>query len=129
MNEYYVYILRCADNSYYTGVTNDLEKRVWEHQEGFDTKSYTHKRRPVVLVYTGIFGDINEAISWEKRVKRWSRRKKEALIQRNWDSLTQLSVCKNASHAKFVDIDRVTQKHIASIAKNTKDVILRLRSG
>ncbi|MEI8230302.1 MAG: GIY-YIG nuclease family protein [Candidatus Peregrinibacteria bacterium] len=97
MKDYYVYILLCADGSYYTGVTNDYERRVGEHQAGADPKSYTHRRRPVQLVYVGIFGDINEAISWEKRVKRWSRRKKEALISQDWNQLPALSSCQNSS--------------------------------
>ena len=83
MNEYYVYILHCADGSYYIGVTNDYQHRLRQHQEGIDAKCFTYKRRAVELVYMGIFGDINEAISWEKQVKRWSRAKKEALIRRD----------------------------------------------
>ncbi|MEI8230487.1 MAG: GIY-YIG nuclease family protein [Candidatus Peregrinibacteria bacterium] len=98
MKDYYVYILLCADGSYYTGVTNDYERRVAEHQSGSDPKSYTHRRRPVKLVYVGIFGDINEAISWEKRVKGWTRRKKEALIRRDFEALPSLSQCTNGSH-------------------------------
>jgi len=103
MNEYYVYILRCADGSFYTGVTNDYQHRLWQHQEGIDSNCYTYKRRPVELVYVGIFGDINEAIVWDpttplwgsagqgKKVKRWSRKKKEALIRRDFEALPALS--------------------------------------
>ena len=84
-------MLECADGSYYTGVTNDYEGRLNDHQSGRDPKSYTFKKRPVKLVYLSEFGDINEAISWEKRVKRWSRKKKEALIQGKFDVLPELS--------------------------------------
>ena len=91
VNEYYVYILRCRDGSFYTGVTNDYLHRVWQHQEEIDEHCYTFKRRLVKLVYVGIFGDINEAISWEKKVKRWSRAKKEALIRRNEAALKKYS--------------------------------------
>ena len=91
MNEYFVYILRCSDDSLYAGVTNDYLHRLWQHREGIDPHCYTYKRRPVELAYVGIFGDINEAISWEKRVKRWSRRKKEALIRGDDASLKKFS--------------------------------------
>ena len=87
MHSYYVYILRCADETLYTGVTNDYEERINQHQTGFDTRSYTFRRRPVKLAYIAEFGDVNEAISWEKRVKRWSRKKKEALIAGEWEDL------------------------------------------
>ena len=103
MNEYYVYILRCADGSYYTGVTNDYVHRVWQHQMGIDPQCYTFQRRPLTLEYVGIFGDINEAISWEKKVKRWSRKKKEALIQNNSDALHKLAECRNESHSRNRD--------------------------
>jgi putative endonuclease len=89
--DYTVYILRCADGSYYTGVTNDLARRVFEHEQCTDPKSYVFKRRPLKLVYSANFEDINEAISWEKTIKRWSRKKKEALIKGDEEALKQLS--------------------------------------
>ena len=91
MNEYYVYILYCADGSYYIGVTNDYQHRLWQHQEGIDSQCFTFRRRPVELVYIGIFGDTNEAISREKQVKRWTRKKKEALIRRDDAALKKFS--------------------------------------
>ncbi|MDD5751524.1 MAG: GIY-YIG nuclease family protein [Candidatus Peribacteraceae bacterium] len=97
VRDYFVYILRCADGSYYTGVTNDYQRRLWQHQEGIDPQCYTYKRRPVELVYVGIFGNINEAISWEKKVKRWGRKKKEALIRREFERLPALAKCANTS--------------------------------
>ena len=69
MKTYYVYILRCRDGSYYTGITNDYESRLNDHQTGYDPKSYTHTRRPVQLVYLSEFSDVYEAIDWEKRIK------------------------------------------------------------
>jgi len=51
MNQYFVYILLCSDSSYYTGVTNNLDRRLYEHEAGFDPKSYTFKRRPLKLVF------------------------------------------------------------------------------
>ncbi len=91
MKYYYVYILKCADNSYYTGVTNNLEKRVSEHQNGDDPNSYTYRKRPVELVWFECYNDINQAIEKEKQIKGWSRKKKEALIKEDFDSLIELS--------------------------------------
>lgn len=68
VKSYLVYILRCADGSYYTGVTNDLERRVAEHQQGI-VPGYTRKRRPVTLVYSQEFSTALEAIHFEKQVK------------------------------------------------------------
>jgi len=66
MNPYFVYIVRCSDGSYYTGITNDCQRRIYEHNNSEDKKSYTYKRRPVELIYSSEFGDVNEAIAWEK---------------------------------------------------------------
>lgn len=68
MNNYFVYILECSDKSYYTGVTNNLEKRFAEHQSG-TIHGYTSTRLPVKLVYSASFSDINEAIRFEKQLK------------------------------------------------------------
>jgi len=92
MNEYFVYMLRCSDGSYYTGVTNDYRMRVSQHQEGLDRNCYTFKRRPVELVYLATFCDIRDAIAWEKRAKKWSRKKKEALITGAFEKLPELSL-------------------------------------
>jgi putative endonuclease len=97
---YYVYILKCSDNTYYTGITNDIERRLAEHQSGYNPDSYTFSRRPVELVYGEYFTDPKQAIDFEKQVKRWSRLKKEALINEDWDSLKFLSACKNLTNYK-----------------------------
>jgi len=91
MKLYYVYILKCSDSSYYTGVTNDLEKRYAEHQSGDDPKSYVFKRRPLKLVWSEYYNDINQAIEKEKQIKGWTRVKKEALINADFDKLIELS--------------------------------------
>lgn len=91
MKRYWVYILKCADNSYYTGVTNDIENRVAQHQEGINPGSYTHNRRPVELVFNYEFNDVTQAIAFEKQVKGWNRKKKEAIISGQWDLLPELS--------------------------------------
>lgn len=91
MNQYFVYILLCSDNSYYTGITNNLERRVYEHENGFDRKAYTFKRRPLKLVFCEAFNDVNQAIAFEKQVKGWRREKKEAIINGDWHLLPELS--------------------------------------
>ncbi len=97
MNTYYVYILKCSDNSYYTGITNNIDRRFTEHQDGENPKSYTFNKRPVVLVFLDLFNDVNEAINFEKQIKGWSRKKKEALIDRNYNLLKKLAICQNYS--------------------------------
>ena len=89
MKEYFVYILQCADGSYYIGITNDMEKRLAQHQEGRDPNAYTHTRRPVHLACRATFSDVSEAIAWEKQLKRWSRKKKQALIRGDQQALEQ----------------------------------------
>jgi putative endonuclease len=90
MRDYFVYILKCSDDSYYTGVTNNLEKRISEHKSGV-IKGYTMNRLPVELVFSERFSDVNQAIRFEKQVKGCNRRKKEALINKDFDLLIKLS--------------------------------------
>ena len=91
MHRYYVYIVRYTDGSYYTGVTNDVLRRFGEHNLGMDPKTYTYKRRPVELVYSSEFWEVMQAITWEKIVKRWRRKKKEALIRGEYEQLVDLA--------------------------------------
>lgn len=84
---YYVYLLKCADDSYYTGSTNDVERRLYEHQSGANSTAYTFSRRPVELVWSGEFATRREALDFEYQVKGWSRAKKEALIRNDWDGI------------------------------------------
>lgn len=90
MKNYFVYILKCSDNSYYTGITNNLERRVSEHNLG-EISSYTSIRRPVTLFYADRFTNVNDAISAEKQIKGWSRIKKEALAKGDYGLLKNLS--------------------------------------
>ena len=103
MKRYYVYILKCSDNSYYTGVTSDLESRFIKHQSGRYPESYTHNRRPVQLVFHNEFNEIEQAIAFEKQVKGWNRKKKGAIIDDNWEKLKELSICKNNSHSDNIN--------------------------
>ncbi|MEO6610957.1 MAG: GIY-YIG nuclease family protein [Chitinophagaceae bacterium] len=90
-HNYYVYIVQCKDGLYYTGITNNLERRVWEHNTGYNESCFTFKRRPVELKYYEHFYDVNNAIAWEKQVKGWSRKKKEALFNNDWDTIIKIS--------------------------------------
>ncbi|REE81980.1 putative endonuclease [Lutibacter oceani] len=91
MKKSFVYILKCSDNTYYTGVTSNLEKRLFQHSSGFYKNCYTNKRRPVTMVFYAEFTDINLAIEKEKQLKKWSRVKKEALINGCYDDLVNLA--------------------------------------
>ena len=91
MKFYYVYIVKCSDNSYYTGMSNCIDRRLFEHNSGRNPDCYTFIRRPVVLVWFESFSDPTQAIMIEKKIKGWSRRKKEALINEDWDKLVQYS--------------------------------------
>jgi len=93
----YMYILQCADNSYYTGSTKNLERRLTQHHGGEGAR-YTKKRLPVQLVYFEEFSRIDFAYFREKQVQGWSRRKKEALIQRKSEELNNLAQCQNGTH-------------------------------
>ncbi len=99
-NYYYVYILNCSDNTYYVGMTSDLHRRFWEHNEGIYENSYTYSKRPVVMLYTEEYEDINVALARETQLKGWSRKKKEALINGEYSELHKLSDCKNITHYK-----------------------------
>jgi putative endonuclease len=91
MKRSYVYILKCFDNSYYTGVSSNLTQRLFQHETGFYPECYTASKRPVELVYYCEFTDINFAIDIEKKIKKWSRAKKEALINEEYDKLPNLA--------------------------------------
>jgi len=90
---FYVYILECKDKSYYTGHTDNIEKRICEHESGM-MGGYT-SRLPIKLVYLAEFESRDEAINAERQIKNWGHRKKQALIVQNWQELSRLS------HKKF----------------------------
>ncbi|WP_281224973.1 GIY-YIG nuclease family protein [Flavobacterium aquiphilum] len=87
----YVYILKCSDSSYYTGVTSDLTQRLFRHVSAYYPDCYTANRRPLELVFYCEFTDIGIAIDKEKQIKKWSRAKKEALIKGDFDALVNLA--------------------------------------
>ena len=87
---FWVYILLCADNSYYTGHTDNLDKRIAEHQSG-EIPGYTSSRRPVTLLFSQEFSTREEVIAVERQIKGWRRSKKEALIQGDWSEVSRLA--------------------------------------
>ena len=97
-HNYYVYIVQYRDGSYYIGITNDIERRLWEHNTGYNTACYTYERKPVELKYFEHFTDSMQAITREKQLKGWSRKKKEALFKGDWNQIKQLA--KSGSNQK-----------------------------
>jgi predicted GIY-YIG superfamily endonuclease len=95
---FWVYILECSDKSYYTGHTDDLEVRLAAHEQG-TFKGYTSKRRPVRLVFCDDFPTRDDAFAVERQIKGWSRRKKQALIAKDWEKLVLYS--KNRETSAF----------------------------
>lgn len=90
MQPFRVYILRCSDGSYYVGHTDDLDKRVAEHQSGA-FPGHTKSRLPVALVHAIEVATREEALQNELHIKRWTRAKKEALIRGDWKAVTALA--------------------------------------
>ena len=95
---FFTYILRCSDGSYYAGHTDELTKRVAEHEHG-DGCAWTRTRLPVDLVWSQEFQTREEAKAAEQRIKRWSRAKKEALIDGRLDLLPLLASRSQAGRA------------------------------
>ncbi len=101
MKSYYVYILECNDGLLYTGVTNDVSRRLEEHQLGRNKTCFTYKRRPVKVLWYEVFNEIEQAIFFEKKIKKWSSSKKRALAEGDGKMLQILAECRNASHFKY----------------------------
>lgn len=88
---YVVYILECSDGSYYTGSTADIDKRLWEHEQGVMPSSYTYSRCPVKLLWTSEETNrYSEALKWEHQIKGWSRSKKQALVRNDFDAIHEI---------------------------------------
>jgi putative endonuclease len=99
----FVYMLRCADDSFYVGSAtgDDLAPRIEQHNAGA-YPGYTCHRRPVVLVWFEHFERITDGIAAERRIKGWSRAKKEALIMSDWESISRLARRRGGSTQKSV---------------------------
>ena len=89
----YVYILLCNDGSYYTGSTQNMELRLWQHEHGEGAR-YTQTRLPIKLVFVDEYDHVDEAFRREKQIQGWSRKKKEALISGAFNLLPELSKTK-----------------------------------
>ena len=94
-----MYILKCANDSYYTGSTKQLDIRIAQHQAG-EGANHTKKYGPVELVYFEEYDTIETAFYREKQVQGWTRKKKEALISKNPDLLRNWAECQNETHCK-----------------------------
>src|SRR5688500_5848028 len=94
---YFIYILKCHDDSFYVGLTNDLQRRIEEHEQGLYIYCYTFKRLPVKLVYFETLPFLEDAVNRDAQLKKWSRKKKEALIQRDYHKLQLLAQSQNLS--------------------------------
>jgi predicted GIY-YIG superfamily endonuclease len=91
MTDFHVYILECADGSFYTGHTDNIERRLGQHQAGtFD--GYTAMRRPVLLLWNAVFQTRDDAFAFERQVKNWSRAKKLALMAGDWSALQRAAI-------------------------------------
>lgn len=89
-SQWFVYILQCSDNSFYTGYTEDIQKRLDTHNAGMGL-TYTAARRPIHLVYHELHPTKESAIRREQQIKKWTRAKKQSLIKGDMNRLHQLS--------------------------------------
>lgn len=124
MQEYVVYMLKCRDGSFYVGLTSDPDQRIEQHASAAFVNSYTSSRLPAHLVYQSSFTEVTDAIAWERRLKRWSHKKKEALMRRDEDALKKAAVCGNESNTLTV-----VGRERARIHRLIYGAIPRLRSG
>ena len=119
---FWVYILRCADDSYYTGHTDNLEKRIAEHHAGTITSCYTYKRRPLQLAFSQDFPTREEALASKQQIKGWSRKKKEAMLRGDWAEVSRLAKS-NTVRPELVEgqelAQELTKNHDASIHGST----------
>lgn len=86
MEYFYIYILKCSDGSYYTGHTDNFEKRIAQHKEG-NGDGYVAARLPVEPVFVELFASRAEVLEAEFKIKRWTRKKKEVLIKYGWKGM------------------------------------------
>ena len=107
--DFWVYIVKCADNSYYTGHTDNLEQRIAQHQQKYFPGCYTATRLPITLVFSQPFPTRAEALAAEQQIKGWSRKKKEAMMRGDWQEVSRLAKAHmpiSPVHAEPVDFVR-----------------------
>lgn len=93
-------MLKCSDDSIYTGLTNNIDRRLKEHRLGLNTGCYTFNRRSLKLIFHQEFMQFRQAECFETKIKKWSRGKKLALANENFELLKDLSVCKNNTNSE-----------------------------
>ena len=91
---FWTYMLHCAGGAFYVGHTDDLDRRIGEHEAG-TIPGFTQNKRPVKLVWAESFTERIEALEMERRIKGWSRAKKMALIRNDWDAISRLASRQN----------------------------------
>lgn len=116
MRRGWMYILECADGSFYTGSTNDLDRRIEEHQNG-EGANHTKKHLPVKLVYCEEYSRVETAYYREKQVQGWNRSKKEALIGGEYQKLTELSI----AYRDKIDFEDLSQSDCESPSNTSVD--------
>ena len=121
---FYLYIILCNDESYYTGLTDDLIRRFDEHVNGLYETCYTFKRRPLTLKYYETIPFLKDAVERETQIKGWSKAKKKAIIEGNFHKLQLLSQCNNFTHHKYKDLEKDLD-----YARSTKSSSTTLRVG
>ena len=89
---YFVYILKCADGTYYTGITNDIARRLSEHQSGANPSAYTFSRCSEKFVWGEEDPSCGDALKHERQIKKWSQAKKEALIRGDFETIHKIVV-------------------------------------
>ncbi len=119
---FWTYMIRCADGTYYTGHTDDIENRWSAHQSGA-VRDYTSERRPLELVFVEELPTREEALAAELRIKKWSRAKKEALIMRDWHRLSHFSrPPKEREKGISASLDRVPRLRAGRTDGETEDL-------
>lgn len=98
---FYVFILRCKDGRFYTGITTDLKKEIENHENGVNRKSFTFYRRPLILEWYQTFTNRDQALAIKKKLTGWSAQKKQAFLEKNFDHIITLAECRNATHFKY----------------------------
>ena len=110
MTSYYVYLLLCADGSYYTGMTKDLGRRMAEHERGAASTAYTYSRRPVKLVWCEEFPTHDDAFNREHQIKGWSRKKKAALVRNDFDAVHEIVAARRKAREASERYSSTTQR-------------------
>jgi putative endonuclease len=101
-NHFYVYILKCKNGEYYIGHTDNTDQRMSEHNLGLIEKCYTQRRRPVKLMFLQVFSTRDDAFHAERQIKDWSRKKKEALMEEDWEKIKELNILQKKCEERLI---------------------------